>query len=56
MWVVEAKTFGKNAQLFRYGPTSESQARKLHSELANSGEWAVVRSWDINALADEEAA
>lgn len=46
MWAVEAKTFGDNSKYFRmYGLTTEA-ARKLHGELANSGEWPYVRSWN----------
>lgn len=52
MWVVEAKTYGKNAEYFRYGPTTAAKARQMHSDLANSGEWAQVRSWDVEAEAD----
>lgn len=47
MWMVEARTFGEDPQFFRYGPVSEKAARKIHGELADSGEWAVVRSWSI---------
>lgn len=47
MWMVEARTFGEDPQFFRYGPVSEKEARKIHKNLADSGEWAVVRSWSI---------
>lgn len=51
MWMVEAKTFCLEAdpEYFRYGPLTEKQARAIHKELANSGEWAIVRSWDLEA-------
>ena len=49
MWMVEARTFGEDAQFFRYGPVSEKVSRKIHSDLTDSGEWAVVRSWSIEA-------
>lgn len=45
MWMVEAKTLGEDPQYFRYGPVSEKESRRIHNELADSGEWPVVRSW-----------
>ena len=52
MWMVEAKTFGKNSQSFRYGPTDFSQAQRLRNELSNAGEWAQVRAWNVVSEAE----
>jgi hypothetical protein len=49
MWIVEAKTFGDDPQYYRYGPVSEKESRRIHEELANSGEWALVHSWSLDA-------
>lgn len=54
MWMVEAKTSGKNPKYFRYGPTSERQARILHRELADSREWSTIRSWSLEAERERE--
>lgn len=47
MWAVEAKTFGENSNYFRMYGLTAAAARKLHKEMANSGEWPYVRSWDL---------
>ena len=56
MWAVEAKTFGKNADYFYISGLNQRQSRSLHSELANSGEWAMVRSWDLQAEWEQQQA
>lgn len=56
MWAVEAKTFGNNAEYFYISGLTKRQSRVLHSDLANSGEWAMVRSWDKGAELEQEKA
>jgi hypothetical protein len=46
MWAVEAKNFGENADYFYMSGLTKEESRKRHSDLYNSGEWAMVRSWD----------
>jgi hypothetical protein len=54
MWVIEAKTFGDDPNYFRmYGLTKE-ESRRLHKEMADSGEWPYIRSWDAEAEAAQK--
>jgi hypothetical protein len=48
MWMVEAKTFGDDPEYLRYGPLTEEQSKAIHKDLADSGEWAMVRSWCLD--------
>lgn len=56
MWAVEAKTFGEDPNYFRMYGLTEAAARKLHSDMANSGEWPYVRSWDLDAEREDKEA
>ena len=56
MWAVEAKNFGADADYFYASGLTQKESRKIHSEMSNSGEWALVRSWDLNAEAEQRAA
>lgn len=56
MWAVEAKNFGDNPDYFYMSGLTQSESRKLHSDLSNSGEWAMVRSWDKIAEWEQEKA
>ena len=49
MWSIEAKTFGDNPNYFRMYGLTEVESRRLHKEMADSGEWPYVRSWDAEA-------
>jgi hypothetical protein len=49
MWTIEAKTFGDDPNYFRMYGLTAAEARRMHSEMANSGEWPYVRSWDADA-------
>jgi len=57
MWAVEAKNYDSidNPAFYKSGLT-EKQSRRLHSKLSNSGEWAMVRSWDLEAEVKQRAA
>lgn len=54
MWVVEARNYGENADYFYLSGLSQEESRKMHSRLANSGEWAMVRSWDKRVEWEQE--
>ena len=56
MWAVEARNYGDNADYFYMSGLKEAESLRLHNELANSGEWAMVRSWDRGAELEAEAA
>lgn len=56
MWAVEAKTLGEEPNFFRMYGMSESEARRLHTDLANSGEWPYVRSWNTEAEREQQEA
>lgn len=56
MWAVEAKTYGDNPNFFYMYGLTYSAARRLHKDMANSGEWPYVRSWDTVAERKEEEA
>ena len=57
MWAVEAKSFGPEPKRHCVYGLTKAESRKRHSELSNSGKWAIVRSWDLEAEArDREAA
>lgn len=57
MWAVEAKSFGPEPTRYCVYGLTQAESRKRHSELSNSGKWAIVRSWDLEAEArDREAA
>jgi hypothetical protein len=49
MWSVSAKNFGENADSMHVSGLSYDNARALHSNLSNSGEWAEVRSYKVEA-------
>lgn len=50
MWSVTAKNFGENADSMLVSGLSYDNARALHSSLSNSGEWAEVRSYKVEAV------
>jgi hypothetical protein len=56
MWAVEAQKFGDNPERFYMSGLTESESRRRHNKLANSGEWAVVRSWSLAAQWEQEFA
>ena len=57
MWAVEARNYGDNPDYFYMSGLTQSESRKHHSQLSNSGKWAMVRSWDLEAeRKDKEAA
>lgn len=56
MWAVEAKTFGDNPDFFYTSGLTEAASRKLHTDLANSGEWPYVRSWNTEADREQKEA
>lgn len=56
MWAVEAKNFGDNPDYFYISGLTEEESKKMHKDFANSGEWAMVRSWDKQAEWEREKA
>jgi hypothetical protein len=56
MWAIEAKTFDEDPNYFRMYGLTAAEARRMHSEMANSGEWPFVRSWDADAEATQKEA
>ena len=44
MWKVEANN--RNGEFFTKSALTLSESREIHSVLSNSGQWAVVRSFD----------
>ena len=46
MWAIEAKTFGDDPNYFRMYGLTEAESRRMHKEMANSGECPYVRSCD----------
>ncbi len=50
MWSVAAKNFGENADMLHVSGLTYENARALHSSLSNSGEWAEVRSYKVEAV------
>ena len=56
MWAVEAKNFGDNPDYFYMSGLTEAESRKRHKAMANSGDWAMVRSWDLQAEWEQEKA
>jgi hypothetical protein len=56
MWAIEARNFGDDPDYFYASGLTQVESRRLHSELANSGEWAMVRSWDLVAEAEQKKA
>ena len=56
MWAVEAKNFGDNPDYFYMSGLTQTESRKRHADLSNSGKWAMVRSWDLVAEWEQEKA
>lgn len=56
MWAVEARNYGENADYFYLSGLTQAESKKMHKDLANSGEWAMVRSWDKQAEWEQEEA
>jgi hypothetical protein len=54
MWAIEARKFGDNPDYFYMSGLSQAESRRRHSQLSNSGEWAMVRSWDLVAEAEQK--
>lgn len=44
MWKVEANN--RNGEFFTKSALTLTESREIHSFLSNSGQWAVVRSFD----------
>jgi type VI protein secretion system component VasK len=44
MWKVEANN--RNGEFFTKSALTLAESREIHSTLSNSGQWAVVRSFD----------
>ena len=47
MWAVEARNFGENKDYWYMSGLTQEESRERHTKLSNSGEWAMVRSWDL---------
>ena len=56
MWAVEARKFGENPDYFYMSGLTQTESRRRHCKLATSGEWAVVRSWDLKVQWEREQA
>lgn len=56
MWAIEARNFGNNPDYFYISGLTQSESRKQHAEMSNSGKWAMVRSWDKKAEWEREQA
>ena len=56
MWAIEARNFGPDADYFYLSGLTEAESKKMHKDFANSGEWAMVRSWDKVAEWEQEKA
>lgn len=56
MWAVEARKFGDQPDYFYMSGLTATESRRRHQKLANSGEWAMVRSWDLQAEWEREQA
>lgn len=56
MWAVEAKNFGDNPDYFYVSGLTQEESKRMHKSMANSGEWAMVRSWDKVAEWEQEEA
>ena len=56
MWAVEARNFGENKDYWYMSGLTQEESRQRHSKLANSGKWAMVRSWDLVAEWEKEKA
>jgi len=56
MWAIEAKNFGDHPDYFYVSGLTEAESKKMHNSMANSGEWAMVRSWDKVAEWEQEKA
>lgn len=56
MWAVEARNYGDTPDYFYMSGLTEKESLRRHNQLANSGKWAMVRSWDLGAELEAEAA
>jgi hypothetical protein len=56
MWVVEARKYGEKPDYWYMSGLTEAESRSRHAKLANSGKWAMVRSWDLKAGWEREKA
>lgn len=56
MWAVEARNYGDRPDYWYMSGLTAAEARARHSKLANSGKWAMVRSFDLVAQWEQEAA
>ena len=56
MWAVEARNYGDTPDYFYMSGLTEKESLRRHNRLANSGKWAMVRSWDRGAELEAEAA
>lgn len=56
MWAVEARNYGDNPDYFYMSGLTQKESRRRHAQLSNSGEWAYVRSWDLQAEREQEKA
>ena len=56
MWAVEARNYGEKADYWYMSGLTAAESRKIHGQLSNSGEWAMVRSWDLVVELEQEQA
>mgnify|MGYP006899592674 CR=1 FL=1 len=56
MWAVEARNYGEKPDYWYMSGLTEKESRSRHANLSNSGKWAMVRSWDLKAQWEQEAA
>lgn len=56
MWAVEARNYGDKPDYWYMSGLTEEESRRRHKKLANSGKWAMVRSFDLVAQWEQEKA
>ena len=56
MWAVEARNYGENKDYWYMSGLTEAEARRRYNKLTDSGEWAMVRYWDLSVEWEREAA
>ena len=56
MWAVEARKYGEKPDYWYMSGLTEKEATRRHNKLADSGEWDMIRSFDLVAQWEQEAA
>jgi hypothetical protein len=56
MWAVEARKYGGKPDYWYMSGLTEKEATRRHTKLADSGEWDMVRSFDLVAQWEQEEA